>query len=92
MMYFAGQAETEDSSVLHAAVGLADQIRAASDKIETGRRIPRSIATVTKESGVFGRRCPRLGRSGNGPADTDSGYRGPCHGRWLGRLVRDDRL
>ena len=45
MTYFAGEAATEDSPVLHAAIGLAEQIREASDEIETGRRIPQSIAS-----------------------------------------------
>ena len=40
----AGKATAEDSPVLHAAIGLAEQIRAASDEIERGRRIPPSIA------------------------------------------------
>ena len=51
MTYFAGQAGKEDSSVLQAAIGLAEQIRAASDEIETGRRIPQSIAAAMKEAG-----------------------------------------
>ena len=58
MMYFAGQAGKEDSSVLQAAIGLAEQIRAASDEIETGRRIPQSIAAAMKEAGVFGMAMP----------------------------------
>jgi indole-3-acetate monooxygenase len=59
MTYFAGEAGTEDSPVLHAAIGLAEQIREASDEIETGRRIPQSIATAMKEAGVFGMVMPR---------------------------------
>src|SRR6266853_2980922 len=59
MTYFASQAGPEDSPVLHAAIGLAEQIRAASDEIETGRRIPQSIATAMKEAGVFGMVMPR---------------------------------
>jgi indole-3-acetate monooxygenase len=59
MTYFAGEAGMEDSPVLHAAIGLAEQIRAASDEIETGRRIPRSIAAAMKEAGVFGMVMPR---------------------------------
>src|SRR6266446_1097267 len=58
MMYFAGQAGKEDSSVLQAAIGLAEEIRAASDEIETGRRIPQSIAAAMKEAGVFGMAMP----------------------------------
>src|ERR1700751_5003760 len=60
MTYFAGEAGTEDSPVLHAAIGLAEQIRAASDEIETGRRIPNLIAAAMKEAGVFGMAMPRL--------------------------------
>src|SRR6202521_6333382 len=59
MTYFAGQAGKKDSSVLHAAIGLAEQIREASDEIETGRRIPQSIAAAMKEAGVFGMVMPR---------------------------------
>jgi alkylation response protein AidB-like acyl-CoA dehydrogenase len=59
MTYFAGEAAKEDSPVLHAAIGLAEQIREASDEIETGRRIPQSIATAMKEAGVFGMIMPR---------------------------------
>src|SRR6266478_521385 len=58
MTYFASQAGKEDSSVLQAAIGLAEQIRAASDEIETGRRIPQSIAAAMKEAGVFGMAMP----------------------------------
>lgn len=59
MTYFAGEAGTEDSPVLHASIGLAEQIREASNEIETGRRIPQSIATAMKEAGVFGMVMPR---------------------------------
>ena len=48
MTYFAGEAGPEDSPVLHAAIGLAEQIRAASDEIETGRRIPQPIAAAMR--------------------------------------------
>ena len=58
MTCFAGEAGADDSPVLHAAIGLAQQIRAASDEIETGRRIPQSIAAM-KEAGVFGMAMPR---------------------------------
>jgi hypothetical protein len=44
MTYFAYEARTEDSPILHAAIGLAKDIRGAGDEIEMGRRIPRSIA------------------------------------------------
>jgi indole-3-acetate monooxygenase len=59
MTYFAGQAATEDSQVLHAAIRLSEQIRAASDEIEIGRRIPHPIAAAMKEAGVFGMAMPR---------------------------------
>src|SRR6516225_8097532 len=59
MTDFAGQAGPEDSTVLHAAIGLAEQIRAASSEIERGRRIPQSIAAAMKEAGVFGMAMPR---------------------------------
>src|SRR5690242_3801805 len=59
MTYFAGQAGPEDSPVLHAAIGLAEQIRAARDEIERGRRIPPSIAAAMKEAGIFGMAMPQ---------------------------------
>ena len=55
----AGRATADDSPILHAAIGLADQIRAASEEIERGRRLPPSIATAMKEAGVFGMAMPR---------------------------------
>ena len=71
MTYFAGEAGTEDSPVVHAAIGLAEQIREASDEIETGRRIPQSIATAMKEAGVFGMVMPR---AWGGPARSGRGH------------------
>jgi hypothetical protein len=38
--HVAGQATADDSLVLHAAIGLAEQIQTASDEIERGRRLP----------------------------------------------------
>jgi indole-3-acetate monooxygenase len=58
MTYFACKAMAEDSPVLHAAIGLAKQIRGASDETETARRIPHSIAAAIKEAGVFGMAMP----------------------------------
>jgi indole-3-acetate monooxygenase len=55
----AGQARSDDPSVVHAAIGLADQIRAASDEIERGRRITPDIAVAMKDAGVFGMTMPR---------------------------------
>src|ERR1700719_4880357 len=56
----AGRAAADDSPVLHAAIGLAEQIRAASDEIERGRRLPPGIAAAMKDAGVFGMAMPRL--------------------------------
>ena len=56
----AGRAAADDSPVLHAAIGLAEQIRAASNEIERGRRIPPRIAAAMKEAGVFGMAMPRV--------------------------------
>jgi indole-3-acetate monooxygenase len=57
--HVAGEATVNDSPILHAAIGLAEQIRAASDEIERGRRIPPAIASAMKEAGVFGMAMPR---------------------------------
>jgi indole-3-acetate monooxygenase len=59
MTHAAGQATAGDSPVLHAAIGLTQQIRAASDEIERGRRLPPSIAAAMKDAGVFGMAMPR---------------------------------
>jgi indole-3-acetate monooxygenase len=56
----AGRAAADDPPILHAAIGLAEQIRTASDEIERGRRLPASIATAMKEAGVFGMAMPRV--------------------------------
>jgi hypothetical protein len=55
-----GRAAADDSPVLHAAIGLAEQIRAASNEIERGRRIPPGIAAAMKEAGVFDMAMPRV--------------------------------
>jgi alkylation response protein AidB-like acyl-CoA dehydrogenase len=56
----AGVATADDSPILHAAIGLAEQIRAASDEIERGRRLPPGIAVAMKDAGVFGMAMPRV--------------------------------
>jgi acyl-CoA dehydrogenase-like protein len=68
MTHVAGQATAEDSPVLHAATGLAEQIRAASDETESGRRIPPGIAAAKKDAGVFGMAMPR----GSGGPELDA--------------------
>jgi hypothetical protein len=68
MTHVAGQATAEDSPVLHAAIGLAEQIRAASDETESGRRIPPGIAAAKKDAGVFGMAMPR----GSGGPELDA--------------------
>src|SRR5215472_4879855 len=60
MAHAAGEATADDSPILHAAIGLAEQIRAASDEIERGRRIPLGIAAAMKDAGVFGMAMPRV--------------------------------
>jgi len=55
----AGKATADDSPILHAAIGLAEQIRAASDEIERSRRIPPGIAQAIKDADVFGMAMPR---------------------------------
>ena len=59
MTHTAGEATGDDSPILYAAIGIAEQIRAASDEIERGRRIPPSIAVAMKDAGVFGMAMPR---------------------------------
>jgi alkylation response protein AidB-like acyl-CoA dehydrogenase len=44
---------------LHAAIGLTEQIKAASDASEAERRLPSSVATAMQEAGVFGMVMPR---------------------------------
>src|SRR5215469_5528456 len=55
----AGKATADDSPILQAAIGLGEQIQAASVEIEQGRRIPISIVAAMKEAGVFGMAMPR---------------------------------
>jgi alkylation response protein AidB-like acyl-CoA dehydrogenase len=60
MTHTAGEATADDPLILHAAIGLAEQIRAVSDEIERDRRIPPSIAAPMKDAGVFGMAMPRI--------------------------------
>ncbi|HEU0157420.1 MAG TPA: acyl-CoA dehydrogenase family protein [Stellaceae bacterium] len=59
MSHIAGKAAKHDSPILHAAIALAPQIRAASDAIEQGRRLPPRLAAAMKEAGIFGMVMPR---------------------------------
>ena len=59
MTHIAGKASKDDSPILHAAIRLASQIRAASEEIEHGRRIPPPLAAAIKEAGIFGMVMPR---------------------------------
>jgi indole-3-acetate monooxygenase len=59
MPHAAGQATADDPPVLEAAIGLAEQIRAASEEIERGRRLPPRLAAAMKDAGVFGMAMPR---------------------------------
>src|SRR5262249_15908848 len=58
MTHAAGEAAADDPPVLHAAIGLAEQIREASNEIEQGRRLPPGIAVAMREAGVFGMAMP----------------------------------
>ena len=91
-MTYAGAATKNDSLVLHAAMALGEQIRAASDEIEAGRRVPPSIAAAMKEAGVFGMVMPRAWGGPELDPLADPRDRGARHGRRFGWLVRDDRL
>jgi indole-3-acetate monooxygenase len=55
----AGAVSENDSSVLHSSIALIEQIRAASDEAERGRRLPNHIAAAMKDAGVFGMAMPR---------------------------------
>jgi alkylation response protein AidB-like acyl-CoA dehydrogenase len=59
-VHAAGEALADDPPVLHAAIGLAEQIREAGDEIERGRRLPPGIAAAMKAAGVFGMAMPRV--------------------------------
>ena len=65
MTYAAGQAEPNDSPILHAAIAMAPQIRAAGDEIERERRLPASIVGALKAAGVLGMAMPRSGAARN---------------------------
>jgi hypothetical protein len=57
MTHSAGEATAGDHPVLHAAVGLSEQIRAASEEIKRGRRIPPSIVAAARSDGDSPRSC-----------------------------------
>jgi alkylation response protein AidB-like acyl-CoA dehydrogenase len=59
MTHNAGVAATDDPPVLHAAIGLAEQIRGASEEIEAGRRLPPSLTAAMQDAGIFGMVMPR---------------------------------
>jgi alkylation response protein AidB-like acyl-CoA dehydrogenase len=59
MTHTAGKASKDDPTILHQAIGLAPQIRLASEEIEQGRRIPPPLAASMKEAGIFGMVIPR---------------------------------
>ncbi len=59
MTYAAGQAEPDQSPILHAAIGMAPQIRDAADEIERARRLPKPIVERLRDAGVFGMAMPR---------------------------------
>lgn len=59
MTYMAGKASKDDPPTLHAAIGLASQMRLAREEIEQGRRIPTPLAVSMKEAGIFGMVMPR---------------------------------
>ena len=59
MTHVAGKAAKDDPPILHAAIALAPQIRAAREEIEAGRRIPPALAATIKKAGIFGMVMPR---------------------------------
>src|SRR4051812_4857178 len=59
MTLVAGQAALEDSAILHAAIALGPDIKAAAHEIEAGRRIPVAIVQAMKDAGVFSMPMPR---------------------------------
>ena len=59
MTIAAGLAEPADSPILHAAIGMAPQIRDAADEIEQARRLPKPIVDGLRDAGVFGMSMPR---------------------------------
>jgi alkylation response protein AidB-like acyl-CoA dehydrogenase len=59
MTHIAGVATKDDPPVLHAAIGLGEKIRGASEEIEAGRRLPASLAAGMREAGIFGMVMPR---------------------------------
>jgi indole-3-acetate monooxygenase len=58
MTYAAGQAERNESAILHAAIAMAPQIRASVEEIEQARRLPTSIVNAMKDAGIFGMTMP----------------------------------
>lgn len=58
MTHVACQAQPNDSPILHAAIALGPQIRAAADEIEQGRRLTHGVAAAMKAAGIFGMAMP----------------------------------
>jgi alkylation response protein AidB-like acyl-CoA dehydrogenase len=59
MTHAAGVARPNDSPILHAAIAMAPEIRAAAEEIERGRRLPPAISDAMKKAGIFGMAMPR---------------------------------
>ena len=65
MTYAAGHAGPKDSPILHAAIALAPQIKAASDEIEQARRLPSHIVDAVKARASLAWRCRAPGVAPN---------------------------
>lgn len=59
MTHAAGSANPNDSPILHTAIALAPEIRAAADEIERGRRLPPAISEAMKQAGIVSMAMPR---------------------------------
>jgi hypothetical protein len=57
MTLAAGVARPNDSPILHAAIAMASEIRAAAEEIERGRRLPPAISDAMKKAGFLAWRC-----------------------------------
>jgi alkylation response protein AidB-like acyl-CoA dehydrogenase len=58
MTYAAGQAASDESPILRAAIALVPKIRSAGEEIEQARRIPTPIVAAMKDAGIFGMPMP----------------------------------
>jgi alkylation response protein AidB-like acyl-CoA dehydrogenase len=80
MTHTAGEAGADDHPILHAAIALIPEIRAAADVIEHERRLPKQIVDAIKHAGILGMPMPRAW--GGPELDPSPSFVSWKHWRW----------